>query len=253
MRASAARRLEVASPKEADAVGARIGAEAGRDVVGRASADEPYIEEPRTAEPAGAMLEREDMCLELFKAFGRPLRRTPVIPRCVLRASRSRGECGQTAGPNSSACLAAWTVETDNRPGRSSGRFFLGMAIVGSLSGLTDSRVAGSLEAPPYSDSRLCFYRPCLTPPRPTERAPLAGSRWSSHPARTARVHVDRCAAGASAAIAHAVAQRRRGRSAKSTDGLAAMLDTIVVPSSVARPPGVASTGSSPGPEREHA
>ena len=122
MRASAARRLEVASPKEADAGGARIGAEAGRDVAGRASADEPYIEEPRTAEPAGAMLEREDMSLELFKAFGRPLRRllcrTPVIPRCLRRATlRRRGECGQTGGPDSSAGLAAWTVETDSRPG----------------------------------------------------------------------------------------------------------------------------------------
>lgn len=76
MRASAARRLEVTSPKEANAGGgARIGAEAGRDVAGRASADEPYIEEPRTAEPAGAMLEREDMSSAalLNKAFGRPV------------------------------------------------------------------------------------------------------------------------------------------------------------------------------------
>lgn len=80
MRASAARRLEVTSPKEAAAAGARIGAEAGRDVAGRASADEPYIEEPRTAEPAGAMLEREDMS---YASCSR---------RSVVPGGRTRGE-----------------------------------------------------------------------------------------------------------------------------------------------------------------
>ena len=50
-------------PKGAPADGARIGAEAGRDVAARlTNADEPYIEEPRTAEPAGAPL-------DIFGAF----------------------------------------------------------------------------------------------------------------------------------------------------------------------------------------
>ena len=66
IRASAACRLEVLDvpmPKGAPADGARIGAEAGRDVAARlTNADEPYIEEPRTAEPAGAPL-------DIFGAF----------------------------------------------------------------------------------------------------------------------------------------------------------------------------------------
>ena len=76
IRASAARRLEVPSPEGAQEDGARIGAEAGRDMAALINADEPYIEEPRTAEPAGAPLDigafkAPPAALTLPKAAGR--------------------------------------------------------------------------------------------------------------------------------------------------------------------------------------
>jgi hypothetical protein len=58
-------------------------------------------------------------------------------------------------------------------------------------------------------------------------------------PAHTPCVHGHRGAAGSAAAIAHALAHGRRRRTAKSTDGIAFMLDALVV-ASVARPTVVA-------------
>ena len=58
-------------------------------------------------------------------------------------------------------------------------------------------------------------------------------------PGHTPRVHGHRGAAGSAAAVFHAIAHEGRGRTAKGIDGIAFMLDKLVV-ASLARPSGVA-------------
>ena len=75
----------------------------------------------------------------------------------------------------------------------------------------------------------------------PHRARPIGRTGWRIvfGPGHTPRVHGHRGAAGSAAAVFYAIAHEGRGRTAKGIDGIAFMLDKLVV-ASLARPSGVA-------------